>query len=81
MKTEFKASMKMFAFLMAVIMLIASLPVYAFAGLVEKEEEQAEELTETAADVIVLEEDILYDITWVYNEFWETFTHLNSVFT
>ena len=57
MKTEFKASMKMFAFLMAVIMLIASLPVYAFAGLVEKEEEQANELTETAADVIVLEED------------------------
>ena len=57
MKTEFKASIKMFAFLMAVIMLIASLPVYAFAGLVEKEEEQANELTETAADVIVLEED------------------------
>ena len=57
MKTEFKASIKMFAFLMAVIMLIASLPVYAFAGLVEKEEEQAEKLTETAADVIVLEED------------------------
>ena len=59
MKQEFRISIKLFAFVMAMIMLIVSLPVYAFAGLISNEAEDASDskAVEATRDVVVLGEE------------------------
>lgn len=59
MKQEFKISIKLFAFIMAMIMLIVSLPVYAFADLISNEAEDASDskAVEATKDVVVLGEE------------------------
>lgn len=62
MKQEYKISMKLFAFVMALLMLLVSLPVTAFANAIQTDtaETSTDVDTESEAvkkDVIVLEED------------------------
>ena len=60
MKQEYKISMKLFAFVMALLMLIVSLPMAAFASAISASTDDTSVDTESEAvrkDVIVLEED------------------------
>jgi len=60
MKQEYKISMKLFAFVMAILMLLVSLPVAAYANIVNTEMDETSidaEIKADKQDVIVLEED------------------------
>ena len=57
MRQEFKPSIKIFAFVLSFLMLIASLPIYAYASLRNTEPTEHSEEREIKSEIVVLEED------------------------
>ncbi len=57
MRQEFKASIKILAFVLSFFMLIVSLPMYAYASLIDTQSTENSEVTEPQGEVVVLEED------------------------